>query len=94
MLDSVTLTTTELAVMLRFYDATLAALGAVRLVELVDEEEDDSQVEAVAWAAADNVPVLWVVTGAHDTRGVHVRLRVGTREAVEAFYRAGVTAGG
>jgi catechol 2,3-dioxygenase-like lactoylglutathione lyase family enzyme len=93
-LDHLTLTTVDLAAGAAFYDAVLGALGLVRLDELVDEEEDEPQLEAVGWGPADSRSVLWLVRGAVPTTGLHVRLRAGGRTEVEAFHRAGLAAGG
>ena len=64
-----------------------------RLIELVDEEEDDPSVEAVSWGAPDGTGVIWLVTGAPIASGAHVRLRAGSRAQVEAFHAAAVAAG-
>lgn len=95
--DHVSITASEFAAGLAFYDAALGALGLVRLVELVDEEEDDPPVEVAAWGAEGAEPVLWLVSGAATgarTTGLHVCLRAGRREDVEAFHAAAVHAGG
>lgn len=93
-LDHLTLTTTDLGVAAAFYDAALGALDLVRLDELVDEEEDEPQLEAIGWGPADGTSLLWVVHGTVPTSGLHVRLRAANRAAVEAFHAAGVGAGG
>lgn len=93
-LDHLTVTTTDLDAAAAFYDAALAALGLVRLDELVDEEEDEPQLEAIGWGPADGTSLLWLVRGAVPTSGLHLRLRADSRTAVEAFHAAGVAAGG
>ena len=93
-LDHVTITAADLPVALEFYDAVLGALGLIRLDELVDEEEEDPAVEAVAWGRPDGHGVLWLVGGATPTTGVHLRLRADSRAQVEAFHAAAVQAGG
>jgi catechol 2,3-dioxygenase-like lactoylglutathione lyase family enzyme len=93
-LDSVTLVASDFERCLAFYDAALAALGLVRVAEFGDEEEDDAELEAVGWADGDNVPQLWLVSGADATRGVHLRLRARSKTAVEAFFTAALHAGG
>ena len=94
MLDHVTISAGDFAASLAFYDATLAALGLARLVELDDEEEDEPQLEAVGWGPAEQEPLLWLVTAGERTSGVHFRLRAGSRGQVEAFYAAALAAGG
>jgi catechol 2,3-dioxygenase-like lactoylglutathione lyase family enzyme len=95
-LDHVTITVPagDFAQRLAFYDAVLGALGLVRLVELVDEEEAEPAVEAAAWGAADAEGVIWLVTGERATTGLHLRLRADSRRQVETFHAAAVEAGG
>lgn len=93
-LDHVTLTAADFAASAAFYDAALAALGLERVVELVDEEEDDPAVEAVAWGSGGEASVLWLVAGDVPTTGLHVRLRTDSRVQVETFHAAALAAGG
>jgi catechol 2,3-dioxygenase-like lactoylglutathione lyase family enzyme len=93
-LDHVTVTASDFAASLAFYDAALGALGLERVAEHVDEEEDGAAVEAAGWAGDGREPVLWLVAGPVPTRGAHVRLAANSRAEVEAFHRAGVRAGG
>lgn len=93
-LDHLTVTASDFAASLAFYDAALGALGLLRLVELVDEEEDAPVVEAAAWGIDGSEPVLWLVGGTTPTTGLHLRLRARRRHDVEAFHAAGVEGGG
>ena len=77
-----------------FYDAALGALGLVRVAELVDEEEENAAVEAVAWGRADGTGLIWLVIGEQPTTGLHVRLRADSRDQVETFHTDAVRAGG
>jgi catechol 2,3-dioxygenase-like lactoylglutathione lyase family enzyme len=92
--DHVTITSSDFAASLAFYDAALEPLGFVRLHELGDEEEDDAGVEAAAFGAQDGPAVLWVVSGPTPTRGLHVAFRATDRDDVEEFHAAAVAAGG
>lgn len=92
-LDHLTLTVTDLAAGARFYDAALGCLGLERVQELVDEEEEEPAVEAVAYGTGGRA-VLWLVTGATPTGGVHLALRADTRSDVERFHAAALSAGG
>lgn len=93
-LDHVTITAADFAASFAFYDAALAALGLVRLTELVDEEEDDSPVEAATWGRPGGGGVLWLITGPQPTTGAHVRLRAESRPQVETFHAAALQANG
>ena len=102
-LDHVTLTTCDLATSTAFYDAALAPLGLRRVVELVDEEEENAPTEAVGYGTAEDgtgesAAVLWLVAGtvstSRTTTGVHLALRAPSAEAVAAFHAAAVAAGG
>jgi len=93
-LDSLTLTAPDLPVVAAFYDAALGALGWVRVDELVDEEEDDADVEAVGWGPAGGTSRVWVVAGPAATSGLHLRLRTDSRAEVETFHGVAVGAGG
>jgi catechol 2,3-dioxygenase-like lactoylglutathione lyase family enzyme len=92
-LDLVTLTAGELGRSVAFYDAALGALGWRRAVELVDEEEEAPDTEAVGWGPPDEPARLWLVAGT-PTMNAHVRLRAGSRAQVESFHAAAVAAGG
>ena len=93
-LDHVTITASDFAASLAFYDAALGALGLVRVAEHVDEEEDAAPVEAAGWGTDGADPVVWLVAGPVPTRGLHLRLTAASQAEVEAFHRAGVQAGG
>lgn len=93
-LDHVTLAANDLAPSLAFYEAALGALGYVRLVELVDEEEEDPELEAAAWGHPDGSPSFWLVHGPTPTTGLHLCLRADSRGQVETFHDAAVAAGG
>ena len=93
-LDHVTVSVADFAAGLRFYDAALGALGLARLHELVDEEEDDAELEAVAFGEPDGRAVLWLVAGARPTAALHLAFRAGTRAEVEVFHAAALAAGG
>ena len=93
-LDHVTISTRDFSAGLAFYDAALGALGLIRLAELVDEEEDEPQLEAVGWGRADDEPILWLVSTNGQTSGAHLRLRAHSKVEVEAFHEAALAAGG
>ena len=94
MLDHVTVTASDFTAGLRFYDATLGALGLRRLHELGDEEEDDPAVEVAAYGQDGGSASFWLTSGAAVTRGVHVAFRAESAEQVERFHAAALAAGG
>src|SRR5690348_10654150 len=93
-LDHVTITASDFAASLRFYDATLAALGLHRLHELGDEEEDDPAVEVAAYGQDDGAAVVWLTSGLRATVGLHMAFRASSAEQVSQFHAAAVAAGG
>lgn len=93
-IDHVSVTASDFAVSLAFYDAALAPLGLIRLQELGDEEEELIELEAAAFGAQDGPAVFWLVSGTVATRGLHVAFRAGSREQVETFHAAALAAGG
>jgi catechol 2,3-dioxygenase-like lactoylglutathione lyase family enzyme len=93
-LDQVTITVADFDAAVGFYDASLGALGLVRTVELVDEEEEDADVEAIGWGNPDGPAALWIVRGRMPTSGLHVRLAAASSEAVRRFHDAALAAGG
>jgi catechol 2,3-dioxygenase-like lactoylglutathione lyase family enzyme len=92
-LDHVTVTASDFAVSLRFYDAALAELGIRRLHELGDEEEDDAEVEVAAYGV-DDTAQLWLVSGPRPTAGLHLAFRADSAAQVERFHAAALGAGG
>lgn len=93
-LDHVTVAAGDLAASTTFYDAALGPLGLIRLVDLVDEEEDDVAPEAVAYGTEDGGALLWVVVGPAPSQRLHLCLRAPDRRSVEGFHAAAVAAGG
>ncbi|HZZ95792.1 MAG TPA: VOC family protein [Jatrophihabitantaceae bacterium] len=92
--DHVTISASDFAASLRFYDAALAPLGLARLHELGDEEEDEAAVEAAAFGPVDGRPVVWLVSGPAPTRAAHLALRADRRDDVERFHAAALGSGG
>jgi catechol 2,3-dioxygenase-like lactoylglutathione lyase family enzyme len=92
-LDHVTVTASDFAASLRFYDAALAELGMRRMHELGDEEEDGAEVEVAAYGTGDTAQ-LWLVTGARPSSGLHLAFRADSAAQVERFHAAALRAGG
>lgn len=92
-LDHVTIAASDFARSLAFYEAALGALGLSRVAEFGDEEEAEPQLEVAAWGLAE-FPVLWLVSAGYASTGVHICLRAGSREEVQAFHAAALAHGG
>jgi catechol 2,3-dioxygenase-like lactoylglutathione lyase family enzyme len=92
-LDHVTVSASDFARSLDFYDAALGALGLHRVAEFGDEEQDDAELEAAAWGSGET-PMLWLVAGRRRTAAAHVCLRAGSRAEVERFHAAALEHGG
>ncbi|SOD74035.1 catechol 2,3-dioxygenase-like lactoylglutathione lyase family enzyme [Jatrophihabitans sp. GAS493] len=108
-LDHVTIGASDLARSAAFYDAALAAVELYRVVEFIDEEEEEGPTEAIGYGpaarstdalsdslsgAASSDAHLWVVMSTPATHSAHAALRAESRQQVEAFYAAAVAAGG
>jgi catechol 2,3-dioxygenase-like lactoylglutathione lyase family enzyme len=90
----VTVVASDLAAALPFYDAVLGALNLERHSDFPDEEEEDADVDAVAYGRPGADPVLWVVAGTTPTTGAHLAFTASGPDAVEAFWRRAVEHGG
>ena len=93
-LDHVTIAAADFPASLAFYDAVFTALGWVRAVELVDEEEEDAEIEVVGWGAPEGPAGFWLVEGLLPTTGLHLAVDAPDAAAVERFHAAAVAAGG
>lgn len=88
MLDHVSLGVSDLEASAAFYDAVLAALGHRRLYEFPGAIAYGSQSPSL-WI---NLPLEGQANGG--ANGSHVALQAPSRDAVEAFYAAGLASGG
>ena len=84
MIDHVILRVKDLAASRRFYEAALGPLGYGVVMEFP---------EAVAFGDAER-PEFWIGDGEPRTEAVHLAFRCRDRNVVDAFYEAGLTAGG
>ncbi len=84
MIDHVILRVKDFTASRRFYDEALAPLGYGVVMEFPGR---------VAFGDA-GWPEFWIGDGEPRTAAVHLAIRARDREAVDAFYRAGVAAGG
>lgn len=85
LIDHLQLVVKDLAASRRFYDAVLGALG----VPLGGEGETWFWADELFVSSADSEAARGELTGRH-----HLAFQAGDRAAVEAFYKAGLAAGG
>lgn len=83
-LDHISLPVRRLASARKFYEAALGAIGMTINMDVGSAFGMGSQKQKIFWLSAKR--------GA--TGGAHQAFRVGTRADVDAFYRAGLAAGG
>jgi len=85
MFDHIALKVSDLGTAVRFYEAALQPLGCVLC----------SRDEAWAGFGPEGAPAFWLGAAKDAPRAAaHVALRASDRAAVEAFYKAGLAAGG
>lgn len=74
-----------------FYTAALAPIGYALLMEFPAAVTRGAD---VAGYGEGGKPDFWISNGGANTPPIHVAFRVATRAAVDAFYAAGLAAGG
>jgi catechol 2,3-dioxygenase-like lactoylglutathione lyase family enzyme len=76
-----------------FYRKVLAPLGATLVMEVTAEQTGDG---AHAGFGHGEKPSFWIGTSSHGvaTGPVHIAFTADSRDAVDAFYRAAIAAGG
>jgi catechol 2,3-dioxygenase-like lactoylglutathione lyase family enzyme len=89
MIDHVSIAVRDLAAAVRFYEPILAALGMKKLREWPD----------AAIGFGKEYPEFWLNRRSHmapvpEDSGTHICLRAREKTAVDAFYAAGLAAGG
>src|SRR3954469_24143256 len=91
MIDHTGLSVTDPAASRRFYEAALAPLGYQVLMEVPPEFTGGV---VVLGMGVPPKPDFWVHEGPPQTPRVHIAFSAGSRELVDAFYRAAISAGG
>jgi len=91
MLDHIGLAVADMERAKAFYQAALKPLGLDVVMEVTAEE---TGADAHAGFGENGRPFFWIGTGAKPRGGTHVAFAAQTRAEVEAFYRAGLAAGG
>jgi len=91
MLDHMGVGASNFDVSRRFYDAALKPLGMGVVMEVTAEMS--GSYHGVGYGK-DAKPVFWVSSGGARGTGIHVAFTASSRAAVDAFYAAGMAAGG
>jgi catechol 2,3-dioxygenase-like lactoylglutathione lyase family enzyme len=73
-----------------FYDKTLAPLGIALVMEVTAEQTGG---EPAAGYGSDGKPYFWI-GGSDRTARAHIAFATSSRTLVDAFYKAGLAAGG
>jgi catechol 2,3-dioxygenase-like lactoylglutathione lyase family enzyme len=84
MLDHVGIRTKKFAALAKFYQKVLAPLGYEKLLEF----------DEAAGFGQDQKPALWIGASDEASSSMHIAFVSPTRAAVQAFYDAGLAAGG
>ncbi len=91
MIDHIGIGAADYAKARRFYDAALATLGIVPVMEITAEESGGYQ--GVGYGR-DDKPFFWVSSGGARGAGIHVAFTAPDRATVDAFYAAAMAHGG
>jgi catechol 2,3-dioxygenase-like lactoylglutathione lyase family enzyme len=91
MIDHLSVVVSDYAKSKAFYSQALAPTGHSRVVELPATRE--GQKESAGFCHADGSD-FWISQGEAVTPPIHIAFRVSSREAVDAFYKAAIAAGG
>ncbi len=91
MLDHIGVAVTDFERASAFYRAALKPLGLGVLMEVTAEETGG---DAHTGFGENDKPFFWIGTGKKPKGGTHVAFTAKTRAEVDAFYRAGLAAGG
>jgi catechol 2,3-dioxygenase-like lactoylglutathione lyase family enzyme len=91
MIDHIGMPVRDLARATEFYVRALAPLGIAVVMRVSAEESSHG---AAVGFGANQKPFFWIGEGERLGGHVHVAFAASSREAVDAFYRAGLAAGG
>ncbi|MDE8654009.1 VOC family protein [Novosphingobium album (ex Liu et al. 2023)] len=91
MIDHMGIGASDFAASRRFYDAALAPLGYVPLMEVTAEETGGYH--GIGYGK-DGKPAFWLGNDGPRGTGIHVAFSASCRAAVDAFYKAALASGG
>ncbi|MBC9031611.1 VOC family protein [Sphingomonas sp. JC676] len=92
MIDHVGFAVTNLDASKTFYEAALAPLGIANLMT-VTPEQTEAGGTAIGFGR-DGKPFFWIGDNERVGEGTHIAFVADTRDQVDAFYRAAISAGG
>jgi catechol 2,3-dioxygenase-like lactoylglutathione lyase family enzyme len=95
-IDHLTIVVSDYEASKAFYTAALKPLGYETVMELSREQIPQLPVEKTIGLGVGGKPDVWLrpCTGAEAVTATHVAVRANDRQAVDAFYRAALEAGG
>ena len=91
MLDHIGLAVSDLSRSRKFYLVALAPLSMDIVMEVT--EEQTGRYAGAGFGAAGK-PFFWIGTGEHRSGPTHIAFAASSRAAVDAFYKAALSAGG
>lgn len=91
MIDHTGITVSDYAASKAFYTAALAPIGYALLMEIPAAVTGHTDVAGFGEAPK---PDFWISGGGANNPPIHIAFRVATRAMVDAFYEAGLKAGG
>ncbi len=93
MIDHVSHYAHDFAAAKQFFDAALGALGYTVQMELVSSWDPEFPTRRMA-GYGDKRPVFWLLESKEPRSPQHIAFKAASREAVQAFYDAGLAHGG
>lgn len=94
MIDHLSFYATDFAATRRFYEGALKPLGYGVTLELVASWDETFPTRRMAAFGPDDKPVFWVIEQREPSSPRHVAFTARSQEAVKAFHRAALDAGG
>src|SRR5690349_13926472 len=94
MIDHLSTYATDFEATRRFYEAALKPLGSGAALELVATWDQAFPTRRMAAFGPDHQPVFWVIEQREASTPRHVAFSARSAEAVKAFHRAALQAGG
>ncbi|MBM7774262.1 catechol 2,3-dioxygenase-like lactoylglutathione lyase family enzyme [Actinokineospora baliensis] len=91
-IDHLNIAVPDLKSAVAFYEPVLAAIGITKMLE-IPAGHTQGQLAMTGFGWPDRKPYFWLVDNGTVGTGMHLAFTVDTRDDVEVFYRAALTAG-